>query len=150
MYVRTWKRTVSYYVSLRTPCDACHQMFFVMLYVYARLRKKKKRNMEPVRLQPSTCLPLLLLERTRVNTVFLHRGDTSIEQEVCVKIRKFRLIATIVLSLFFFFSLDSYAMYVYARLKKKEKNRELVRLQPLPASICFLGENERMYVLSTI
>jgi hypothetical protein len=128
-------------VSLRTPCDACHQMFFVMLYVYARLRKKKKRNMEPVRLQPPTCLPLLLLERTRVNTVFLHRGDTSIEREVRVKIRKFRLIATIVLSLFFFFSLDSYALYVYARI---------VRLQPLPASICFLRENERMYVLSTI
>ena len=140
MYVRTWKRIVSYYVSLRTPCDACHQMFFVMLYVYARLRKKK-RNMEPVRLQPSTCFPLLLLERTRVNTVFLHRGDTSIEREVRVKIRKFRLIATIVLSLFFFFSLDSYALYVYARI---------VRLQPLPASICFLRENERMYVLSTI
>jgi hypothetical protein len=77
--------------------------------------------MEPVRLQPSTCLPLLLLERTRVNTVFLHRGDTSIEREVRVKIRKFRLIATIVLSLFFFFSLDSYALYVYARLKKKKK-----------------------------
>jgi len=36
--------TVSYYVSLRTPCDACHQMFFVMLYVYARLRKKKKKK----------------------------------------------------------------------------------------------------------
>jgi hypothetical protein len=70
--------------------------------------------MEPVRLQPSTCLPLLLLERTRVNTVFLHRGDTSIEREVCVKIRKFRLIATIVLSLFFFFSLDSYILiYVH-------------------------------------
>jgi len=128
-------------VSLRTPCDACHQMFFVMLYVYARLRKKKKRNIEPVRLQPPTCLPLLLLERTRVNTVFLHRGDTSIEREVRVKIRKFRLFATIVLSLFFFFSLDSYALYVYARI---------VRLQPLPASICFLRENERMYVLSTI
>lgn len=138
-------------MSLRTPCDACHQMFFVMLYVYARLRKKK-RNMEPVRLQPSTCFPLLLLERTRVNTVFLHRGDTSIEREVRVKIRKFRLIATIVLSLFFFFSLDSYALYVYARLKRKKKKeiREIVRLQPLPASICFLRENERMYVLSTI
>jgi hypothetical protein len=80
--------------------------------------------MEPVRLQPPTCLPLLLLERTRVNTVFLHRGDTSIEREVRVKIRKFRLIATIVLSLFFFFSLDSYALYVYARLKRKKKKLE--------------------------
>jgi len=86
--------------------------------------EKKKRNMEPVRLQPPTCLPLLLLERTRVNTVFLHRGDTSIEREVRVKIRKFRLIATIVLSLFFFFSLDSYALYVYARLKRKKKKLE--------------------------
>jgi hypothetical protein len=42
-----------------------------------------------------------------------------IERELCV--RKFRLIATIVLSLFFFFSLDSYALYVYARLKKRRK-----------------------------
>ena len=34
--------------------------------------------------------------------------------------------------------------------KQKEEIREIVRLQPLPASICFLRENERMYVLSTI
>ncbi len=44
-----------------------------------------------------------------------------IERELCVKIRKFRLIATIVLSLFFFFSLDSYVLYVYARLKKRKE-----------------------------
>jgi hypothetical protein len=44
-----------------------------------------------------------------------------IERELCVKIRKFCLIATIVLSLFFFFSLDCYALYVYARLRKRRK-----------------------------
>jgi hypothetical protein len=44
-----------------------------------------------------------------------------IERELCVKIRKFSLIATIVLSLFFFFSLDCYVLYVYARLRKRRK-----------------------------
>ena len=84
--------------------------------------KKKKEIWSQYACSPlPASLCYVLLERTRVNTVFLHRGDTSIEREVRVKIRKFRLIATIVLSLFFFFSLDSYALYVYARLKKKKK-----------------------------
>jgi hypothetical protein len=44
-----------------------------------------------------------------------------IEREIRVKIRKFRLIAAIVLSLFFLFSLDCYMLYVYARLRKRRK-----------------------------
>ena len=83
-----------------------------------------------------------------MNTVFLHREDTSIEREVCVKIRKFRLITTIVLSLFFFFSLDFYALYVYARLKKKKYGASTLAALYLPPS-AIPGENESEYSLFT-
>jgi hypothetical protein len=72
----------------------------------------------------------VILLREYVHTLCL------MERELCVKIRKFHLIATIVLSLFFFFSLDCYVLYIYTRLRK-EGNRELVWLQP-PACLPLL------------
>ncbi len=47
------------------------------LYVYAQLRKRRKQRASMF--ATPACLPLLFLERARVSTVFLHRGDRSRE-----------------------------------------------------------------------